>query len=142
MLRVFPTVHRTLYRWSNGRLGGSAPMGGELLLLTTTGRKTSQPRTMPLLYVKHGDELMVVGSNSGLDTHPGWYWNLQADPTATIQIGADTRTVVARVAAGDERDRLWIDLVDRYPGYGKYAEKTDREIPLVLLAPVPEGAEL
>lgn len=137
MLRVFPAIHRTLYRWSNGRLGGAAPMGGELLLLTTIGRKTGQPRTMPLLYVEHGGELMVVGSNSGLDTHPGWYWNLQANPSATVQIGADTRTVIARVADDDERARLWSDLVDRYSGYAKYQEKTDREIPLVLLAPDP-----
>lgn len=141
MLRVFPAIHRTLYRWTSGRIGGSGPMGGQLLLLTTIGRKTGQRRTMPLMYVQHDDEMMVVGSNSGFDTHPAWYWNLKADPTATIQIGGETRAVTARFSEGEERAQLWTDLVDRYPGYGDYQTKTEREIPLILLAPGDERAE-
>ena len=138
LFRFVQKIHSSLYRWTNGRLGGSAPMGGKLLLLTTTGRKTGKSRTVPLMYMEQGRELMVVASNAGFDSHPDWYWNLTAHPGATIQIGAESSAVTTRVAEGEEHDRLWTDLISRYPNYGTYQTKTDRHIPLVLVAPVYE----
>jgi len=138
LFRAVQRIHSGLYRWSNGRFGGSAPMGAKLLLLTTKGRKTGRSRTVPLMYLEKGRELMVVASNAGFDSHPDWYWNLTVSPKATIQIGAVSSTAAIRIAEGEERERLWADLVSRYPNYGTYQTKTDRHIPLVLLAPVYE----
>jgi deazaflavin-dependent oxidoreductase (nitroreductase family) len=112
-----------------GRMG-KAPV----LLLTTTGRKSGQPRTNPLLYARAGDNAyMVIASKGGADKHPLWYLNLQADPLAEVTVGRETRQVRARDAQGEERERLWRTLADLYPGYDKYAQKTSRRIPVVVL---------
>jgi deazaflavin-dependent oxidoreductase (nitroreductase family) len=134
MYRVGNAIHLAIYPRSEGRVAGSI-MGGRLLLLTTTGRKSSKERTVPLLFMEQGDEMMIIGSNSGRATDPSWVFNLRTNPEATVQIGAESRPVRARFADGQEWERLWAELISQYPRYATYKDKTARRIPLVLLTP-------
>ena len=129
------TVHQVVYDRSGGRIGASLA-GRPMLLLRTTGARTGQARTAALLYVRDGEDYAVIASKGGDDRHPGWYHNLIADPDVEIQVGTDTVPVRARVAQGDERDRLWAaaDAVNKGQ-YTTYQSRTDREIPVVVLAP-------
>jgi deazaflavin-dependent oxidoreductase (nitroreductase family) len=108
-------------------------MFGVPLLLTTIGRKSGRPWTVPVMYHPDGDQLVVVASNGGSDRHPAWWLNLRASGPATVQLGRDRFAVTATEADGAERDRLWPMAVGRYVGYAKYAEKTSRRIPLMVL---------
>jgi F420H(2)-dependent quinone reductase len=132
--RVLGGLHKRVYRLTGGKVGGKI---GKLpvLLLTTTGRKSGQRRTQPLLYAKAGDGYAVIASKGGAPQHPFWYLNLQSNPRAEVTVGRETRTVSARDTEGEERERLWHALADRYPGYDKYAQKTTRQIPVVVLDP-------
>ena len=131
--RILGGLHTKLYRLTGGKVGGKAGKA-PVLLLTTTGRKSGQPRTNPLLYAHAGDNAyMVIASKGGADKHPLWYRNLQADPLAEVTVGRETHRVRARDAQGAERERLWRTLADLYPGYDKYAQKTSRRIPVVVL---------
>ena len=107
-----------------------------MLLLRTVGAKTNQPRTSALLYVPDGDASVVIASKGGDVRHPGWFHNLQADPDVEIQVGRQRIPVRARVAEGDDRQRLWekADAVNRGQ-YGVYQSRTDRTIPVVVLEP-------
>jgi deazaflavin-dependent oxidoreductase (nitroreductase family) len=134
--RVIPAVHLAIFRATNGRL--SAKLAGQkMLLLTTTGRRTGKPRTVPLLYVDDGEAMIVIGSNWGGRRHPDWYRNLTANPEARVQAGARRRRVTAHIATPDERPRLWSLVTAQYPGYEVYAQRLGgvREIPLVMLTP-------
>jgi deazaflavin-dependent oxidoreductase (nitroreductase family) len=134
LFRMGTAVHTDLYRWTGGRLGGRAgrmPM----LLLTTTGRKSGRARTTPLGYLPDGDRMVLVASYGGDDRHPQWYRNLQANPEATVQVGAQARRVRAATATAEEKAELWPRVVALYPGYGAYQRKTTRDIPLVILTP-------
>jgi deazaflavin-dependent oxidoreductase (nitroreductase family) len=132
--RIMGGIHQGVYRLSGGKIAGrigKAPV----LLLTTTGRKTGKARTSPLLYTPAGDGYAVIASKGGAPRHPLWYLNLQASPHADVTVGRETRHVHARDAEGDERERLWRALADAYPGYDRYAQKTSRRIPVVVLEP-------
>ena len=133
-MKVAGTLHRLLYRWSGGRIGGTF-RGGSILLLTTRGCKTGQQRTWPLCYLVTGDELVLVASAGGAPRHPAWYLNLRANPRVSIQLEDRTRTMVARTAEGTERARLWERAVRRYPVCAAYQRKSGREIPVVILRP-------
>jgi deazaflavin-dependent oxidoreductase (nitroreductase family) len=129
-------LNNVLYRSTGGKVGGRFIIGGApVCLLTTTGRKSGESRTVALLYLRDGDDVVVVGSQGGMPRHPGWYHNLTADPNVTVQIGRDVGRYVARTATGDEREALWRRLVVMYPGYDDYQKKTDREIPVVVCTP-------
>jgi F420H(2)-dependent quinone reductase len=129
-------VHTFLYRHSGGRIGHTIPgVGGKMLLLDHVGAKSGARRTSPLLYVRDGADLVIVASKGGFPKHPAWYHNLIANPDTTVQIGSERREVHARVAAADERERLWAKAVEAYHGYEDYRARTDREIPLVVLEP-------
>jgi deazaflavin-dependent oxidoreductase (nitroreductase family) len=133
-LRTGSAAHSGLYRLSRGRLGrriGKAPV----LLLTTTGRKTGQRRTVPLLFIEDAGDWIVVASNGGRDEHPGWWRNLSANPNATIQAGARLAAVSANEVSSEERERLWPRLAAVYPSYDAYTKKTERRIPVVRLHP-------
>jgi len=136
--RILGGIHSRVYRLSGGRVGGK--MGkAPVLLLTTTGRKSGQPRTNPLLYAPAGDNgYMVIASKGGAPQHPLWYLNLQANPLAEVTVGRETHNVHARDAQGEERERLWRALADLYSGYDRYAQKTSRTIPVVVLEPVAD----
>ena len=130
----FSHVHGAAYKVVKGRLPGAANM----CVLTTTGRKSGKPRTTPLIYVRDGDNnrYVVVASNGGADFDPTWWLNLQADPTATIEIRGRRTAVRASQTSDADRDRLWPKFVDIYKNYDKYAAGTTRAIPLVFLDPV------
>jgi deazaflavin-dependent oxidoreductase (nitroreductase family) len=135
--RILGGLHERIYRLTGGKVGGKAGKA-PVLLLTTTGRKSGRPRTSPLLYARAGDNgYTVIASKGGAPQHPLWYLNLQANSLAEVTVGRETRKVRARDAQGEERERLWRLLADLYSGYDKYAQKTSREIPVVVLEPVP-----
>lgn len=133
-MRTASGVHTAVYRASEGRVAGEA---GNLpvLLLTTIGRKTGKQRTTPLLFIRDGDDLVVVASNGGMDWFPAWWLNLQQHPAAVIEIGRERRGVTARKADPERRARLWPEFTGHYPGYLEYEARTAREIPLVILSP-------
>ena len=133
--RISGGIHTRVYRLTRGKVGGRIGKT-PVLLLTTTGRKSGQPRTTPLLYAKDGDGYVVIASKGGAPQHPLWYLNLQANPRAEVTVGSERRQVHARDTQGEERERLWRALGDLYPGYDKYAQKTSRQIPVVVLEPV------
>jgi deazaflavin-dependent oxidoreductase (nitroreductase family) len=134
--RILGGMHTKLYRLTGGKVGGTIAKV-PVMLLTTTGRKSGQPRTNPLLYTHAGDNgYMVIASKGGADQHPLWYRNLQANPVAEVTIGRKTQQVHARDAEGEERERLWRSLADLFPGYDGYAKKTSRRIPVVVLDPI------
>ena len=124
-----------LYRLTGGRFGGSM-RGLSVLLLTTTGAKTGNKRTVPLGYFEADGHPVIIGSNGGADTHPGWYFNLKHNSRATVEMGDKQLDVSAQIVAPDRRDQLWARLVELSPGYGNYAHKTSRVIPMVELIPV------
>lgn len=141
LIKVGSRLNAKLYQISGGRLGGSWRIGSALrkpvpvCLLTTIGRKTGEPRTVPLNYLRKGDTFIVVASQGGLPKHPAWYLNLVADPEVSIQAGRESYDLVARTATDDERAALWSELVELYADYDTYAAWTDREIPVVVCEP-------
>src|SRR5436853_1074842 len=119
MQRVLGSLNRAVYRASGGKLGGTMK-GAPILLLTTTGRKSGKPRTMPLLYLRDGDRLVVVASSGGSPGHPAWFLNLREHPDVEVQIGQERERRRARVAAPEEREQLWPRVVDMYGGDAEY----------------------
>ena len=132
LFRLFPAIHVFIYRFSRGA-AGSQMVGLQILLLTTTGRKTGRKRTTPLGSFQDDGAFVVAGSNGGLDTHPGWFHNLLTDPRVELQVRADRFPAMAQVASASERTRLWARPVVLAPPYGEYEKRTKREIPLVVL---------
>ena len=122
-----------------GKLGGRI-VGGPVLLLTTTGRKSGKKRTSPLLYLEDGQDLVLVASNGGAPVHPAWWHNLRAYPEAIVEIGRRKLWVRAEKASPEEKERLWPRLVSMYSGYEAYRHRTDREIPVVILRLIEEKA--
>ncbi|MEY2441797.1 MAG: hypothetical protein QOJ46_1223 [bacterium] len=129
---LFGPEHVRVYRETKGERGYHW-RGTTILLLTTTGRTSGEARTTPLIHVVDGDRWVVIASKGGAPDHPAWYKNLEADPEATIEVEADEVPVVATTAEGEERDRLWAAMTETWPAYDDYQEKTDREIPVVVL---------
>jgi deazaflavin-dependent oxidoreductase (nitroreductase family) len=125
-------LHTSLYRLTGGTIGHSV---GQLanLLLTTSGRKSGEPRTVPLTYMRDADTFVLVASNGGADRHPDWWLNLEKTPRAQVQVGGETFAVVASKANPEERARLWPRLKAMNPFYAMYEQLTEREIPVVLL---------
>jgi deazaflavin-dependent oxidoreductase (nitroreductase family) len=113
--------------------GGRVPGRDSLLLLTTTGAKTGQPRTSPLAYSKDGDRVVVLASKQGMPTNPDWYHNLMANPVVTVELGGERFQARAIVAEGAERERLFAEHVRQLPGFGEYQHKTTRQIPVITL---------
>ena len=135
MFKVMTKVHQGLFDASKGRVSGKA-MGMPVVKLTTTGRRSGQPRhTMLTAPVVDGDTVVIVASKGGGPTDPLWYRNLQADPKVTVTMTGSTRAMVARTATEAEHDELWPKIVASYKGYAGYQQKTDRTIPVVILEP-------
>jgi deazaflavin-dependent oxidoreductase (nitroreductase family) len=109
--------------------------GAPTLLLTTTGRRSGEPRTAPLIFGRDGDDYLIVASVGGMPKHPAWYLNLRADPEAHIQVKAEHLDVVTRTAADEEKPRLWGIMNEVWPNYAVYQTRTDRMIPVVILSP-------
>lgn len=136
-LKIMTVANNGVYRLTGGRIGGR--MGkAPVCLLTTTGRKSGQPRTVPLLYLENGNDIVVVASKGGMSTHPAWYLNLVDNPQVTIQIGKTITKMVARTATPEEKPALWERLATMYKGYNNYQARTEREIPVVICSPVTD----
>jgi deazaflavin-dependent oxidoreductase (nitroreductase family) len=130
---LFGAEHVRVYRETAGQRGYDW-RGTTILLLTTTGRKSGEARTTPLIQRADGDRWVVVASKGGAPAHPSWYENLEADPDATIEVLDQTVPVHASTAEGEERERLWSLMTEVWPAYDEYQTKTDREIPVVVLS--------
>jgi deazaflavin-dependent oxidoreductase (nitroreductase family) len=137
---VLTPIDRFAYRRSGGRVSLAHLGGGEAvlptLLLTTTGRRSGQPRTTPVLYVRDGERLVVVASNFGREHHPAWSANLLANPEATVQVRKRRERVRARRASDEELARLWPRLLEVYPTWADYTKRTDRDFRAFFLDPV------
>jgi deazaflavin-dependent oxidoreductase (nitroreductase family) len=120
------------FRANAGRLGGDWE-GRDLLILTTTGRKSGRPHTVPMVFTRDGERLLVYASKAGAPTHPDWYFNLVADSHVVVEVGPDRYDATATPLEGEERDREFAAQVARYSVFGDYAKKTDRVIPVVAL---------
>ena len=133
MSTLYGEDHVRRYRETDGAEGHDWREGSTILLLTTTGRKSGNETTTPLIYDLDGDNPVIVASKGGAPEHPGWYRNILHSPDVGVQIKEETFRARARTAEGDERDRLWKQMNEMWPHYDEYAEKTDREIPVVVL---------
>ncbi|MGH2495724.1 MAG: nitroreductase family deazaflavin-dependent oxidoreductase [Ktedonobacteraceae bacterium] len=112
---------------------GEAFKGRPLLLLTTTGARSGQRRTTPMMYVSDGNRLLVIASNAGALKHPAWYHNIVAHPQVTVEVGKEVYDANAIVTEGAERQRLWARIVEQYPFFADHQAKITREIPVVAL---------
>ena len=133
-VRRWSRFHTRLYRLSGG-LVGKRLVDNDMLLLTTTGHRSGNPHTVPLLYLRDEDRLVVIASYGGRPEHPTWYTNLVADPKVEVQIERTKRWMVARTATREERASWWPRIESAYDGYAIYQSRTDREIPVVFLEP-------
>jgi deazaflavin-dependent oxidoreductase (nitroreductase family) len=120
------------FRANAGKVGGPFE-GAPMVLITTTGAKSGQPRTAPLVYLPDGDRIVIFASKAGAPTNPDWYHNLKADPRVTVEVGAEAFETTAEEVTGDERDRLYAEQAKRMPGFQEYADKTSRIIPVIAL---------
>ena len=135
VLKTMNTVHRTMMTVSGGRIGWTAA-NMPVLELTTTGRKSGQRRSVMLTSPwQDGDTMAIVASRGGDDIHPAWYLNLQADPNVSVKTQDGTKAMLARTATAEERAEIWPQIIKDFTNYGGYQDKTDREIPVVLLDP-------
>jgi deazaflavin-dependent oxidoreductase (nitroreductase family) len=130
---LFGAEHVRVYRETAGERGYHW-RGTTILLLTTIGRSSGEARTTPLIHRTDGDRWVVVASKGGAPENPSWFENLLANPEASIEVKGEEIPVSAKAAEGDERSRLWSLMAEVWPAYDEYQAKTDREIPVVVLA--------
>ncbi len=133
-LRWTGKLNVPLYRLSGGRVGGKVGRA-PVLLLTTTGRKSGEPRTAPVVYLADGENVVLINTNAGNAKVPAWSLNLEANPEAEVELGRERRSVRARVAAGEERADLWRKHVEQYAGFDDYKVKLEREPAVFVLEP-------
>jgi deazaflavin-dependent oxidoreductase (nitroreductase family) len=133
LIGAIVALNTGLYRLSGGRVMGK--MGAApILLLTTMGRTSGRPRTVPLLYLKDDAGFVIVASFAGAPKHPAWYLNLEANPKVELQVGRERFAGTARRASAEEKSRLWPSLIAIYPAYADYQKRTTREIPVVIVS--------
>ncbi len=134
-IKLYRTDPEKAHMWDSKPRGGPGPL--PTLLLTTTGRKSGEPRDAPLLYGEAGESYIVIASKGGLPNHPIWYLNLEANPACELMVGPKAVSARSRVAQGEERERLWEQMARIYPPYIEYQERAAaRTIPVVVLDPV------
>lgn len=132
--RILPRLDRLVYRLTGGRMMSVGPVLFPTLLLTTTGHRSGTPYTTPLFYVRDGGSIIVAATNFGLPAHPVWSENLLRKPEATVQIGDEWRRYTARLATETEAARAWPRLVEFWPAYDRYKERSGREIRVFVLS--------
>jgi deazaflavin-dependent oxidoreductase (nitroreductase family) len=133
-LKAAGKLNIPIYRLTGGRVFGSLD-GNPILLLTTTGRKSGQQRTAPVIYLPDGDRMIVIGTNAGNLRTPAWALNLEANPEGVVETGRKRREVRGRVATGDERAELWSRFTERYSGFDDYEANVTRDVRLFVLEP-------
>lgn len=138
VFKLVKVIHPLVIRLSGGRVGGKV-MGMPMIVLTTTGRKTGQPRDTPLTVIEDGGHAYIVASKGGDDRHPAWYLNLVDAPEVSVRRDGRTEPMVARVLDAEEREAIWPVVTRTYKGYASYEKKTDRRIPVVELVPATSG---
>ena len=131
-MALFGQEHVDRYRATDGAEGHDWN-GTQTLLLTTTGRRSGEPRTTPLIYGREGDDYLIVASKGGSDEPPAWYLNLAAEPEVELQVKGDRFRARARDASAEEKPRMWKTMVAEWPSYDDYQESTERQIPVVVL---------
>jgi deazaflavin-dependent oxidoreductase (nitroreductase family) len=134
-VRVMSAVNTWIFRASGGRLGNRFMRGAPVCLLTTTGARSGERRTTPLIYLADGPRVVLVASKGGMSHSPGWYHNLVKHPECEVQIGAETRRMTSRRASAAEKAALWPKLVAIYRDYDDYQARTTRDIPVLILTP-------
>lgn len=139
-LNLVGDEHIRRYEETDGEVGHEWN-GATCLVLTTTGRKTGQDRKFALIYDRDGDNYLVVASKGGAPSHPGWYLNLQANPIVRVQVKGHRFKARARTATPEEKPALWAIMTRRWPNYDVYTTRTDRDIPVVVLEPLADGAD-
>lgn len=132
-IELYRTDPEKAHMWDSSHVGGPGVL--PTLLLTTTGRKSGEPRSLPLIYGTDGDAYVVIASKGGMPQHPLWFRNLEANPECELMVGPKEVKARARVAEGEERQRLWDAMVEIYPPYTDYQKATERTIPVVVLEP-------
>ncbi len=130
---LFGQEHVARYRETGGDEGHDW-QGTKTLLLTTTGRRSGEPREHALIYGRHGDDYLIVASKGGAPQHPAWYLNLEAHPEVELQVGDERFAATAHTAGPEEKPELWRIMTAEWPAYDEYQTKTDREIPVVVLS--------
>lgn len=135
LIKWMSRLNTFMYRRSGGEGLGSTFQKIPVALLTTTGRKTGQPRVSPLYFLRDGDRVIVAASKGGSEKNPMWYLNLKANPKVSVQIKKKVLNLNARDATDEERQKYWKQLVDMYPSYEDYQSWTDRTIPIVVCDP-------
>jgi proline iminopeptidase len=130
---LFGDEHVRRYRETGGEVGHIWRRGAKTLLLTTKGRNSGKPTTAPLIYEQDGDNYVIVASKGGAPQHPGWYRNLVKDPAVEVQVKDEVFDARARTATGEERERLWRLAAQQWPDYDAYQQRTEREIPVIVL---------
>jgi deazaflavin-dependent oxidoreductase (nitroreductase family) len=134
LLRAAGKLNVPVYRLTRGRVMGKIGRA-PVLLLTSIGRRSGQPRTAPVLFLADGERVVVIGSNAGNSKAPAWSHNLKGNPDAEVQIKGERRLVRARVAEGEERAELWRKMNEQYAGFEDYDERTSRDIAVFVLDP-------
>jgi deazaflavin-dependent oxidoreductase (nitroreductase family) len=129
---LFGTEHTQRYRETGGEVGHDW-QGTQTLLLTTIGRKSREPRELPLIYGRSGDDYLIVASKGGADEPPAWYLNLKANPEVEVQVKDERFTARAREATPEEKPEMWKTMTAEWPAYDEYQTKTTREIPIIVL---------
>jgi deazaflavin-dependent oxidoreductase (nitroreductase family) len=129
---LYGQEHVDRYRATDGEEGHDWN-GTHTLILTTKGRRSGEQRSTPLIYGQHGDDYLVVASQGGADEHPDWYLNLHENPAVEVQVKGDRFAARARTATPEEKPELWKTMTEQWPDYDKYQQRTDRDIPVVVL---------
>ncbi len=136
VMKIFTRVNVWVYKLTGGRMMNEMN-GTPVCLITMTGRKSGKKRTIPLMYNPCGDDVVLVASMGGAPKHPIWYHNLVANPDIEVQVkGKGKRSMRARQASDEEKAALWPSLVENFPNFSIYAERTDRNIPMMICSPV------
>ena len=135
VIKVMSRLTTRLYRLTNGRIGGKFLKGTDVVLVTTLGRRSGEPRTVPLLFMEDGPDLILVASQGGMPSNPAWYYNVTEHPQVTVNRRGVETDMVAREVDAEERANLWPRLVDMYADFTDYQRRTDRTIPVIRLSP-------
>ena len=134
-VRWMTRINKWLFVLTDGKIGGTFRGGAPVCLVTTIGRKSGEPRTVALLYLEDGRDVVLVASKGGMSHHPMWYLNMQVHPEVEVQIGSEKRSMLGRIATDEERAALWPKLTAMYPDYDSYQQRTTRKIPVLICSP-------
>lgn len=134
-IRWMTKANTWVYRATGGRVGGKFMRGAPVCLITTIGRKSGQKRTVALIYLQEGEDVILVASKGGMEHHPQWYLNMEANPDVEVEIGTTITPMKARRASDEEKSAYWPKLVEIYPDYDDYQARTTRNIPVMVLSP-------